>query len=152
MGINWNQAQPAPKAIWTIIHSRIPITTDLGIYNPGHDDHGEGRAVDIGLRANVPTERQLAYDLIRLFRSNAAEVGWSYLIWNKQIWYNDSRGGPLNNGFKGAHTDHIHVSWSQLKSQNTVFPDFTRDLDAYVALGGVADEPTQASYYQPYCQ
>jgi hypothetical protein len=152
MAINWSKAQPAPSAIWAIVHARLPVTTDLGIFNAGHDDHDEGRAVDIGMRATIPEERQLAYDLIRIFRATAAEVGWSYLIWNKQIWYSDMRGGPIGSGFKGDHTDHIHVSWSRARSQDNQFPEFTRQLDAYVALGGVSDESAQASYYQPFCR
>lgn len=111
MGINWNKPQPAPTIVWDLVHNYFQQTRFIGIMRePGHQDHSEGRALDIGLNAFNSEDRWLAYELIRIFREVGGEVGWSYLIWNKQIWYNDKRGGPHDKGFKGDHTDHIHIS------------------------------------------
>jgi|GEM_PF-7073103 len=117
--------QPAPKAFWSLVHAQFPITQFLGIHNPGHDDHGEGRALDIGLNVKEPSENEIAWGLVNdVLLPNKAEIGWSYFIWDQWIWYPDKR-GQVKGGFKGNHTDHIHVSWSRLTSQNTMFPDAT---------------------------
>src|SRR5262245_49452141 len=34
MAINWNQPQPAPRALWGLVHVNFPQTRFLGIYNP----------------------------------------------------------------------------------------------------------------------
>jgi hypothetical protein len=130
---NWNIAQPAPTALWKIIHSRFPDRTRfLGIIMPpGHDDHSEGRALDVGVRAWVPSEKQLAYELVDALNDFSFEVMWSYFIWNKQIWYSDARGGPLpyENAAKMPHTEHIHISWSKATSGKSTFYGFANALD-----------------------
>lgn len=120
MAINWNQQQPAPTVFWQLVHEQFPVTRNLGIYNPGHEDHGEGRALDIGLLVSKPEENEIAWGLINdVLKPHQAEIGWSYFIWHKWIWYPKS--GQQEGGFKGDHTNHIHVSWSQATSQNNMF-------------------------------
>lgn len=129
---NWKKAQPAPKAVWEIIHSRFPYKTRfLGILTgPGHQDHSEGRALDVGVRAWMVLERELANYLIGSLCDFSFELCWSYVIWNKQIWYSDGRGPlPYENAVKMPHTEHIHISWEREASQFKDFPAFANDLD-----------------------
>ncbi len=152
MSTNWGQSQPAPLALWSLIHSRFPETRMLGIYNPDHDDHGEGRALDVGLLVGRPAEAQVAWGLITdVLLPNQAEIDWSYFIWDQWMWYPDAR-GKQRGGFKGDHTNHIHISWSREASQRKSFPQTASALDALARKigGGVEDEATQASYYRPY--
>ena len=146
---NWNREQPAPRAVWNLVSARFPNVRFLGIYNPGHDDHGEGRALDLGLLVSVPEENILALGLIRVFQSVQVEMAWSYLIYDQDIYYSDVR-GKQRGGFKGNHTNHIHVSWSRANSQRQQFPALIRELDFLATGGGVEDEDSQASYDRPY--
>jgi hypothetical protein len=135
---NFITEQPAPRALWEAIHSRFPYKTRfLGILMPpGHQDHSEGRALDIGIRAWKPLERELASYLIESLCDFQFEVNWSYLIWNRQIWYAD-RDEPLpyENAQKMPHTEHIHISWSRAASQFKDFTAFENDLDGLRANG-----------------
>ena len=132
MAINWSKEQPAPQALWQLVHKHFPVARNLGIYNPGHDDHGEGRALDIGLLVSKPDENEIAWGLINdVLKPNQAEIGWSYFIWDQWIWYPDVR-GQQKGGFKGDHTNHIHVSWSQTTSQKSGF------TTADIAMGGLS--------------
>lgn len=129
---NWKIEQPAPKALWQIVNSRFPYKTRfLGILTgPGHEDHSEGRALDIGVRAWMPLERELANYIVMSLCDFQFEVMWSYVIWNKQIWYDDDRGPqPYGKAATMPHTEHIHVSWSRTNSQFLDFPAFANDMD-----------------------
>ena len=146
---NWNQNQPAPLVVWGLISPRFPDVRWLGIYVAGADDHGEGRAVDLGLLVNRPEENILALNLVDLFQRVQGEVGWDCLIYDQFIYYSDYR-GKQRGGFKGDHTNHIHISWSRAASQKKTFPQLIRELDFLASGGGVEDEDSQASYYRPY--
>lgn len=153
---NWNIDQPAPKALWQIIHSRFPDRTRfLGIsMPPGHEDHSEGRALDVGIRAWIPAEKELAEKLVGALCDFSFEVNWSYFIWNKQITYSDDRGGPqpYPRAAKMPHTEHIHISWSRASSGFSNFAGFANALDGILKdeSGGVEDEETQSSFTRPY--
>jgi hypothetical protein len=153
---NWNIDQPAPKALWEIIHSRFPDRTRfLGIsMPPGHEDHSEGRALDVGIRAWIPTEKALADKIVEALSDFSFEVMWSYVIWNRQITFSDERGGPnpYPRAGKMPHTEHIHISWSRTSSGFSSFSGFANALDGILReeTGGVEDEGTQSSYTQPY--
>jgi hypothetical protein len=148
----WDRAQPAPLAVWNLIHPRFPNLRfeGFGIYNPGHGDHGEGRALDLGrLLVSEPEEHVLALGLIRVFQTVKTEMSWSYLIYDQDIYYSDIR-GQQRGGFVGDHTNHIHVSWSRANSQTVLFPQLIRELDFLATGGGVEDEGSQSSVYRPY--
>jgi hypothetical protein len=153
---NWNMPQPAPTALWQIIHGRFPDRTRfLGIsMPPGHQDHSEGRALDVGIRAWIPAEKELAEKLVGALNDFSFEVMWSYFIWNRQITYNDGRGGPLpyERAKTMPHTEHIHISWSRDSSAKMVFNGFANALDGILKdeSGGVEDDNTQSSYTRPY--
>lgn len=102
--------QPAPLTVWQLIHPRFPEVTYQGIsMPPGHEDHSEGRALDLGLHARSPLQRQLADALLTILIRNAGEIAWSYIIWNHFIWYNDARrSAPLHRP-QPAHRSHPHL-------------------------------------------
>jgi len=124
---NWGVDQPAPQAMWFLIHQNFSRVRWLGIsMPPGHEDHSEGRAVDLGMLVTVPYEANLAAEIIRLLIAHVDEIGWSYFIFNRQIWTNDAPDRPNQYTGKSAHTEHIHISWSRENSQRRFFPNFIR--------------------------
>lgn len=74
--------------------------------------HGEGRAVDLGLKIARNEFAQLA----DLLRTHSAELGIQCIIYKRKIW----SGGYESNGWQtyggvNPHTDHLHVEmawWS----------------------------------------
>jgi hypothetical protein len=134
MSINWNQPQPAPKALWAMVHANFPQTRFLGIYNPRNvagtnvpSAHADGRALDIGLLVSHPGEKALGDQLFQLLIRNAAELGLDHVIWNRQIW-SAARGGPRAYTGASRHTDHIHLAFTRNDSQRTSFPRTMLDI------------------------
>ena len=134
MPVNWNQPQPAPLALWTLVHTNFPQTRFLGIYNRRNvagtntpSAHAEGRALDIGLLASRPGEKLLGDQLFGLLIRDAAELGLDHVIWNRQIW-STARGGPRPYTGFSPHTDHIHVAFTREGSQRTSFPRTMLDI------------------------
>lgn len=120
----WEREQWAPRSVWNTVIASIPRTRWLGILmGPGHEDHSEGRAVDLGLWEWVPEEKDVAEAIVALLWDKMREVGWSYFIWNKQIYIND-RPGPIPYTGLSQHKEHIHVSWNRETSQRMLFPQF----------------------------
>lgn len=77
--------------------------------------HGEGRAVDLGIR---PYSAKYGTQLAEALRRNSKELGIQCIIWNRKIW----SGSYPNAGWRrysgvASHTDHIHVelAWSSAK-------------------------------------
>jgi hypothetical protein len=128
MSINWNGPQPAPKALWHLVHANFPQTRNDGIYNPRNiagthtaSLHAEGRALDIGLKVTVPDEKLIADQLFQLFVDSAALVGFQEIIWNRQIWSQTHRTIHHYTGHD-PHTGHIHAGFTRLASQSATFP------------------------------
>jgi hypothetical protein len=137
MAIDWNKPQPAPKALWKLVHTNFPGLRFLGIYNKRNvrggttpSAHAEGRALDIGALVTIPLEKEIGDGLFKIFIDNATELGIEHAIWNRQIW-STTKGGPRN--YKGAdpHTNHIHVAFSQASSQTTNFPKTSFAIAAF---------------------
>jgi hypothetical protein len=128
--INWAQDQPAPRRAIRMIHANFPQARNLGIYvcreikgTNIKSAHAEGRALDIGLRANLPGEKVIGDQLFRVLIESARKSGIDNVIWNRQIW-SVSLGGPRpwaghykSGAFKNPHTDHLHVEWARNGSQ-----------------------------------
>lgn len=128
--INWHKSQPAPKDAIRFIHANFPQVRNLGIYvcrnvkgTSVKSSHAEGRALDIGLRADSPAESLIGDQLFKAIIHSASKSGIDNVIWNRQIWSvahpsirpfvgNYPGGGPRN-----PHTDHIHVEWTRGGSQ-----------------------------------
>lgn len=134
MAIDWKKAQPGPKALWQAVHSQFPQTRLLGIYAARNvrgtqtpSAHAEGRALDIGLRADEAGEKALGDQLFAIFIRNAREAGIEHVIWNREIW-SDTRGGPRGYTGVSPHTDHIHLAFSRDGSQRTTFPRLQLEL------------------------
>ena len=128
--VNWAQSQPAPRRAIRTIHANFPQVRNLGIYvcrdvkgTNVRSAPAEGRALDIGLRADLPGERSLGDQLFRIFIEGARKNGVDNVIWNRQIW-SISHGGPRpwSGRYKGGapknpHTDHLHIEWTRDGSQ-----------------------------------
>ena len=127
-GPQWNGPQPAPRALWDIIHANFPQARFDGIYNPRNiagtntrSLHAEGRALDIGLSVGNPTEKTIGDSLFQIFVDTAAQAGFQEIIWNRQIW---SSAHPNIHHYTGQnpHTDHVHVGFTRQASQQTSMP------------------------------
>lgn len=129
--INWHQDQPAPKHVIKFIHANFPQVKNLGIYvcrdvkgTHVKSSHAEGRALDIGIRANVPAERLIGDQLFAAIIKSATHSGIDNVIWNRQIWSVEHPSirpfvgnYPHGGGPRNPHTDHIHVEWTKAGSQ-----------------------------------
>jgi hypothetical protein len=134
MSIDWNKPQPAPQALWSLVHANFPYTRFLGIYNRRNvagtntpSAHAEGRALDIGVLVSEPGEKMLGDELFKLFIKDAAELGLDHVIWNRQIWSTE-HGGPRPYHGHSPHTDHVHVAFTTDGSQRTTFPRTMLDI------------------------
>ena len=134
MASSWNGPQPAPKAVWTLVHNQFPVARFQGIYNNRNvagtntpSAHAEGRALDIGLFVSRPAEKELGDQLFAIFIGDAAELGVWHVIWNRRIW-STTKGGPRAYTGSNPHTDHVHVAWTRAGSQRTSFPKFVLRL------------------------
>src|SRR5262249_17942246 len=136
-GINWQQDQPGPKALWEIVHENYPQAKNLGIYVPRNvagtkkpSGHAEGRALDIGLLASDPIQKAIGDNLFRTIIFDEGELGLDHVIWNRQIWSRQHpsilpfTGNYPNGGPRNPHIDHIHVEFTREGSQRTRFPYF----------------------------
>jgi hypothetical protein len=128
--IDWTRNQPAPSRLIRVLTLNFSQVRNLGIYaartvagTNQPSSHAEGRALDVGLRADRPGEKMLADQLFRIIIDNAFSAGIDNVIWNRQIW-SSSHGGPRpfvgtysNGALKNPHTDHIHIEWTRRGSQ-----------------------------------
>jgi hypothetical protein len=127
-GPQWNGPQPAPKALWQLIHANFHQTRNDGIYNNRNiagtstkSLHAEGRALDIGLMVSRPDEKLTGDQLFQAFMDCASQMGFQEVIWNTKIW---SAARPIVHPYSGhdPHTGHIHVGFTRTASQQTTFP------------------------------
>lgn len=125
---NWSGPQPAPKALWGMIQANFPVARNLGIFNRRNiagtttpSLHSEGRALDIGLNAFDATEVVIGDRLFQIFCDLGQTMQLEEAIWRRQIW---SARRPLIHPYTGhsAHTDHVHVGFTQVGSQQTTMP------------------------------
>lgn len=96
--------------------------TNLGIYNcrtvrggSTTSLHGEGRAVDFGVR---PLSAEWGWVLARLLVAHSKALGVQCVIWDRRIW----SGSHADAGFRvyggsHPHTDHLHVELSRAAAQ-----------------------------------
>jgi hypothetical protein len=126
--IRWDGPQPAPKALWKLVHANFPQTRNDGIYNDRNiagtrtkSLHAEGRALDIGLSVTDPNEKLIGDQLFAAFIENAGVAGFQELIWNRKIW---SSTNPTLHHYTGhdPHTGHIHAGFTRAASQQSVMP------------------------------
>ena len=125
---NWNQAQPAPLAVWKMTEANFPNARYLGIYvrrniagTNTRSLHAEGRALDIGLKVSHSTEKMIGDGLFDIFARIGGRIGLQEAIWNQEIWRS---GNPVVHRYTGQnpHTDHVHVGFTRNGSQQTNFP------------------------------
>jgi hypothetical protein len=137
-----------------MIHANFPQVRNLGIFvcrnikgTNVRSAHAEGRALDIGLRADLPAEKFVGDQLFRTLIDSARRSGIDNVIWNRQIW-SISLGGPRpwighykSGALKNPHTDHLHVEWTRDGSQLQRL-DFL-DLQISIVRQGIEELATQ---------
>ena len=119
-------AKPGTLALRNLLLGNHPGTRNLGISRGcavgGQSEHKEGRALDWGVSAHRPQERDAAETVIaQMMATDAANnrhalarrMGVMYVIWNGRIWsaYRANEGWRTYNG-SSPHTDHVHISLS----------------------------------------
>lgn len=90
--------------------------------------HGEGRAVDLGVR---PYGAKYGDELADLLRLNSAALGIQCIIWNKRIWSGYYKDWQDYNGIN-PHTDHLHVELSWGAAETSELAMVAR-LEEYLA-------------------
>jgi hypothetical protein len=127
---------------------QYPGTTEASMLRPcgsGTSEHMDGRALDWGLDAADPVQRQTAHDfLARIFAEDEAgnpsalarRMGIMYIIWDDHMYraysrpaftkdpYSATRCKPLRSCSKTTrHRDHMHISlsWSGASAQTTFY-------------------------------
>jgi hypothetical protein len=121
--------------------SRLQLAPDA-LHSADNDPHREGRAVDIVLLSNDPSQKAEADELVRLFRRMVDTMQWGWLIYNKRQWSPTGAETPRLFRAKNAdetpaeytdrktkfeHVTHIHVEWENHKKD---LDDFADDLVA----------------------
>ena len=136
---NWDQEQPAPKALRQILKVTFPeiklnvpdgkgkMMVNYQIYvvrtvagSTNASDHSEGRAMDVYLEASDQNEKKIADYLYEVFIRYADDLGIYYAIWNREIW-RKATGQKVKYTGENPHTNHIHISWSKDGSQKVLF-------------------------------
>ena len=78
--------------------------------------HASGRAADIYVKIQSPLLKAIGDSLFEGFVTNAQQLGFEEIIWNRQIW---SRAHPTVRPYHGTkpHDDHVHVGFTAAGSQ-----------------------------------
>jgi hypothetical protein len=119
-------AKPGVLGFRDLLLETFPGTRNLGIGRvceaEGVSEHKEGRALDWGVRADDPTERADAEQVLAWLLGPDADgqpyamarrVGLMYVIWDEHIWSSflaDEGWRPYVG--RSEHRDHIHFSFS----------------------------------------
>jgi hypothetical protein len=150
----WDGPQPAPRALFTLLRANFPRIRNDGIYNSRFvagttklSLHAEGRALDIGLSADIPEQRTIGDRLFEIFIETASLMEIEEVIWNRRI---SSSALPRVHHYSGvdSHTGHIHVGFTRAGSQKTNFPPLFL-LKIGVLRTGLEEigRPVGASYF-----
>ena len=127
--VDWNRPQPVPKGVARLLRVNFPQISATGIYNDRNiagtntkSAHSEGRALDIHLNANDPSQRQIGDRLFSILMVVASETGIDNVIWNRRIWsVRRASEGIRDYTGRSPHTDHIHVEFTREGSQLKVW-------------------------------
>jgi len=126
---DWNRPQPAPRALWIVIQANLPKARNVGIFVQRNiagtstpSLHSEGRALDIGLNAFDPAERVIGDQLFQIFCELGQAMQLEEIIWRRQIWSSRKQFVHAYTGVS-AHTDHLHVGFTQIGSQQVALPE-----------------------------
>jgi len=111
--------QPGARALmaWWISRFGGNGAVNTGIFNcrviagtTNRSLHGEGRALDLGVR---PHDAGYGHEAASLLHANSGELGIQCIIWSRRIW----SGSRPQEGFRpysgqSPHLDHLHVELS----------------------------------------
>ena len=77
------------------------------------DPHAAGRALDIILFANDPTERDFADRIVQVFLAQRVAMGWIAVIYNGREWNRAGLEFPRSGDAVNRHVTHIHIEWAK---------------------------------------
>jgi hypothetical protein len=97
------------------------LQSAAGPHKKGADPHIAGRALDIILFANHPSERELAEAIVKVFLDLRPKMGWVSVIYNGSEWYSNGTKHPRGGGPENRHVTHIHIEWGQTSVLNGKF-------------------------------
>ena len=119
--------QPGARALmaWWISRFGGNGAVNTGIFNcrviagtTNRSLHGEGRALDLGVR---PHDAGYGHEAASLLHANSGELGIQCIIWSRRIW----SGSRPQEGFRpysgrSPHLDHLHVelSWPAARTSS----------------------------------
>lgn len=97
------------------------IQAAAGPHKTGADPHIAGRALDIVLRASVPSEKKVADELVGIFLDIKGSLKFISVVYNGWEWNGAgqrfTRGGDAVN----RHVTHIHIEWSSAMMSHSGF-------------------------------
>lgn len=91
-----------------------------GSHKSGADPHIAGRALDIILFANKPSEKDVADRLVQAFLSVKDKLKFISICYNHWEWNGAGVKFPKE---KNPHTTHIHIEWAAANMNLTGFED-----------------------------
>ncbi|MEM9468473.1 MAG: hypothetical protein AAGA90_24100 [Actinomycetota bacterium] len=136
--------------------------TFMGIYNcrpprgqsSGLSEHGEGRAVDIGLNAFDAEDLAVGDQIAEAMVTHADALGIQSVIWNRRVW-GYGRWFWRSYGGVNPHTDHLHIgqNWA---GATTLTADQALDLlgdhmspELEAAIYAIRDAVAPEDFRQP---
>lgn len=97
------------------------VQAAAGPHKSGADPHIAGRALDIVLRASIPSEKKVADDLVGIFLAIKDSLKFISVVYNGWEWNGAGqkfvRGGDAVN----RHVTHIHIEWSAAMMSHSGF-------------------------------
>lgn len=83
-----------------------------GPHKTAGDPHAGGRALDIVLRANIPSEKKVADELVSIFLALKGQLKFISVIYNGWEWNGAGVKFPRGGDVVNRHVSHIHIEWS----------------------------------------
>jgi hypothetical protein len=77
------------------------------------DPHAAGRALDIVLFANDPTEKDFADRIVQVFLNLKAGMRFISVIYNEKEWNGAGVQFPRGGDAMNRHVTHIHIEWGK---------------------------------------
>ena len=114
---------------------RMQAAAGINKTNPA-DPHIGGRALDIILRNNIPSELKVADDLVSIFLSLRTKMKWITVIYNKWEWNGAGTKFPRGGDAINQHLTHIHIEWRLADASLT---GFESDLETAVTAMAPSD-------------
>ncbi len=119
MNLVRNGGQPAPRALWSLLHANFPRTRLLDDGSP--QATAGGASLAIGLDASDRDERWLGDQLFAILVQNADELGAERIHWTDRAW-SRVEGGPRSVETDRPRPDRLQVDFTPDGSVKDAFP------------------------------